>query len=61
MALHNYHDAHGGFYGGPFTWQPRQGLAAIYVSLLPFLDETALYNASTSIIGHWMPETQPCR
>ena len=44
LALHNYHDAHGTF---PFGYIPRLGSQGSTWGgmILPFVDETAIYNA----------------
>jgi len=58
LALHNYHDSHGVFpacaYGRPGQSQPISGLgwrATGFVMLLPFLDQSPLYNQYNFDIG----------
>ena len=49
LALHNYHDTHGCFppgrIGGPASSNSQELSHAMFTHLLPFLDETAVYNA----------------
>jgi len=52
LALHNYHDAHGCFPSGMVGILAKDGVGPTYmqlhswqVMLLPYLDESALYNA----------------
>lgn len=58
LALHGYHDIHGSFPMGamfgivspPATYQAKQNLSP-HVAMLPFLEQTAVYNAFNLIWG----------
>lgn len=43
IGLHNYHEAHGSFPPAMFGSSPSLGATA-YILLLPYVDQTALYN-----------------
>jgi prepilin-type N-terminal cleavage/methylation domain-containing protein/prepilin-type processing-associated H-X9-DG protein len=58
LALHGYHDIHGSFPMGamhgivspPATYQAKQNLS-VHVALLPYLEQTQVYNAFNLIWG----------
>jgi prepilin-type N-terminal cleavage/methylation domain-containing protein/prepilin-type processing-associated H-X9-DG protein len=60
LALHNYHDVNGAFppgalirylFGNPSSTSYNNGDCSVHVRLLPFMEQTALYNAANMNFG----------